>query len=88
MIATEFFFGQGLGNQLFCYVVSKSLSFDKKMDHVTFGNEFFGSPKWNSFGLYFINLQHNQNLTPKSDFITINENEKDYTFPILIMTKI
>ena len=78
MIATEFFFGQGLGNQLFCYVVSKSLSFDKKMDHVTFGNEFFGSPKWNSFGLYFMNLQHNHNhnLTPKSDFITINEKEK------------
>ena len=32
MIATQFYFGQGLGNQLFCYVVSKSLAFDKKMD--------------------------------------------------------
>jgi len=81
MIATEFFYGQGLGNQLFCYVVSKSLAFDKKMDHVTFGNEFFGSPKWNSSGLYFMSLKQNKNFTSKSDFTKIIEKEKRLYMP-------
>ncbi len=50
-------YGQGLGNQLFCYITTRTLSLDK---NTTFGihdpNNCIGDKIYNSKGLYFMDL--------------------------------
>ncbi|MDA9272966.1 hypothetical protein N9P83_01520 [Flavobacteriaceae bacterium] len=87
MIATQFYYGQGLGNQLFCYVASKSLALDKNLEHTTFGNEFFGSPKWNAFGLYFMNFKSEKSKCSLKNFTIIKEKEKRLYLPHSIHDK-
>lgn len=56
MIGTEFFHGQGFGNQLFCYVSSRCVALDRNCQFATAGQELFGAPRWNQKGAYFMEL--------------------------------
>ena len=56
MISTEFYYGQGLGNQLACYVTTRVIATDKGYDFGFSGIENFGDRRFNSSGLYFMNL--------------------------------
>jgi len=57
MISTEILYGQGLGNQLACYVTTRTLAADK---NVEFGihdpNCCLGDKRYNNQGLYFMDL--------------------------------
>lgn len=75
MIAVKFHKGQGLGNQLFCYVTTKSIAYDKKLDHCIFNIENIGAPRWNSKGLYFMDVPLNESNLNESNFVVLHEKE-------------
>lgn len=56
MITTEFYHGQGLGNQLFVYVTTRAIALDKAVDFGYTGLENFGDRRYNDKGLYFMDL--------------------------------
>ena len=56
MIATEFYYGQGLGNQLACYVTTRVIAADKGYDFGFTGLENLGDRRFNNHGLYFMDL--------------------------------
>lgn len=56
MITTEFYHGQGLGNQLFVYVTTRAIALDKGVDFGYTGLENFGDRRYNDKGLYFMDL--------------------------------
>jgi len=57
MIGTEFLYGQGLGNQLFCYVTSRTLALDKGCRFGTIGRQYFGDRRYSDDGgSFFENL--------------------------------
>ena len=56
MIATEFYYGQGLGNQLACYVTTRVIAADKGYDFGFTGLENLGDRRFNDHGLYFMDL--------------------------------
>jgi len=56
MISTEIYHGQGLGNQLAVYITVRSLAADKNTSFAIKGTEFLGDPRYNSKGLYFMDL--------------------------------
>lgn len=56
MVTTEFYHGQGLGNQLFVYVTTRAIALDKGIDFGYTGLENFGDRRYNDQGLYFMDL--------------------------------
>jgi len=56
VIGTEFFYGQGFGNQLFCYVTSRCIAIDNNCEYGTIGQSLFGAPRWNQNGAYFMDI--------------------------------
>jgi len=62
MIVNEIKYGQGLGNQLFCYVTTRSIAKDNGYDFGFLGIEWLGDKRFNSKGLYFMDLD--LGLTP------------------------
>lgn len=56
MIATELYFGQGIGNQLHVYVTTRVIAEDRKLDFGFLGLENFGDRRYNDRGLYFMDL--------------------------------
>lgn len=56
MILNEIKYGQGLGNQLFCYITTRCIAIDKGYDFGFIGIENFGDRRYNSNGVYFMNL--------------------------------
>ena len=56
MILTEMYNGQGLGNQLFCYVTTRCIAADKGVEFGLKGVEYLGDRRYNNKGLYFMNL--------------------------------
>jgi hypothetical protein len=56
MIITEFYYGQGLGNQLFVYVTTKSIALDRGYEFGYIGLENIGDRRYNNSGVYFMDL--------------------------------
>lgn len=56
MITTEFYHGQGLGNQLFVYITTRTIALDKGVEFGYIGLENFGDRRYNDKGLYFMDL--------------------------------
>lgn len=56
MLCTRFQFGQGLGNQLFVYVVTRAIALDRGYDYGYEGLENFGDRRYNNSGLYFMDM--------------------------------
>jgi hypothetical protein len=76
MIGVKFHNGQGLGNQLFCYVTTRSLAYDHGMNHHIFNTKNFGAPRWNSEGLYFMDIPLKESDINESEFTFYQEKEK------------
>jgi len=86
MIINEIKHGQGLGNQLFCYVTTRCIAKDKGYDFGFFGTENLGDPRFNSKGLYFMDLDLGKypikvenTYTEKSTRIKLNTCHHDMT---------
>ncbi|MCL2717304.1 MAG: glycosyl transferase [Lachnospiraceae bacterium] len=56
MIGTEFLKGQGLGNQLFCYVTARAVATDKGVPFGTAGQELLNHNIHNNQGMYFMDI--------------------------------
>jgi hypothetical protein len=56
MIATEFIYGQGFGNQLAVYVTTRAIALRKGYDFGFTGLENFGDRRYNDKGVYFMNV--------------------------------
>lgn len=56
MIATELLNGQGIGNQLFCYITTRSIAYDRKLDFGIKDSEWIGDKRYNQNGFYWFDL--------------------------------
>ena len=56
MIGTEFLKGQGLGNQLFCYVTARCIAIDNNVEFGTASQENFANNIHSNKGMYFMNV--------------------------------
>ncbi|MDR0221083.1 MAG: glycosyl transferase [Lachnospiraceae bacterium] len=66
MIGTEFLKGQGLGNQLFCYVTARALAADKGVSFGTAGQERFAYNIHNDKGMYFMDIDLGINISDEA----------------------
>lgn len=62
MLATEFMHGQGLGNQLFCYVTTRMLAHKLGYDFGISGLRNAGDSRVNKKGFYFMNLDYGKEV--------------------------
>lgn len=76
MIAVKFHKGQGLGNQLFTYVTTRSIAYDLGLNHTVFQAQNFGAPRWNKRGVYFLNISVEESHLSESQFDIYNEKEE------------
>jgi len=79
MISTEILYGQGLGNQLACYVSTRAIAADKGVDfgiHDPHGC--WGDKRYNTKGLYFMDLDLGKKVDPNK--IKYFYNEKEYRY--------
>lgn len=56
VLATKLLKGQGLGNQLFCYVTVRSLAYAKGCDFTILNREIFANNIHSSKGMYFMDI--------------------------------
>ena len=77
MIGTEFLKGQGLGNQLFCYVTARAIAADKGVKFGTAGQEFFANNMHDNSGMYFMDIDLGEviNDEDKKNFIRFDERD-------------
>ncbi|MCI5585200.1 MAG: glycosyl transferase [Lachnospiraceae bacterium] len=67
MIGTEILTGQGLGNQLFCYVTARCIAKELDRDFAILGGETLANNAHSSCGLYFMELDLGRKVA-KEDF--------------------
>ena len=72
MIGTELTKGQGLGNQLFCYISARCIALDNGYEFATLGMENMANNIHSDCGLYFMDLESGLNAE-RSDFENIVE---------------
>lgn len=58
MIGTELLAGQGLGNQLFCYVTTRCIALDNNLPFSIMGSETVANNMHSSCGMYFMELDY------------------------------
>ncbi|MCH5248427.1 MAG: glycosyl transferase [Lachnospiraceae bacterium] len=77
MVGTEFIMGQGLGNQLFCYVTARAVAEKNGYEFGTAGQEIFAVNIHNDKGMYFMDIDLGQAITPeeKKNFKIYQEEE-------------
>lgn len=77
MIGTEFIKGQGLGNQLLCYVTARAIAKKKNCEFGTASQELFAMNIHSDRGMYFLDVDLGVNITPdmKSSMNRIDEHE-------------
>lgn len=80
MIGTEFLNGQGLGNQLFCYVSSRCLALDNGCEFGTAGQKEFANNIHSKRGMYFMNVDLGKEID-KSSYNLIYESEERVSLP-------
>lgn len=78
MIGTEFIDGQGLGNQLFCYVTARAVALENGYDFGTAGQERFAVNIHSDRGMYFmdVDLGHAISAEDKKTFTVYHDAEK------------
>lgn len=79
VLATELLKGQGLGNQLFCYVSIRCLALEKGMDFSILNREIFANNIHSNKGMYFMDLDCGQELST-ADFTNIYHEKEDRIF--------
>lgn len=60
MISTEIKDGQGLGNQLFCYVTTRATALRNGVDFSITGTDWLGDKRFNSKGIFWMDLDFGQ----------------------------
>ncbi len=75
MIGTELLKGQGLGNQLFCYITTRCIAREQGYDFAILGEETVANNIHSSCGMYFMNLDYGKKAE-KDDFGQVY-NEKE-----------
>lgn len=63
MIGTEFIKGQGLGNQLFCYVTARAIAEENGYEFGTAGQEIFAVNIHSDRGMYFMDVDLGHTIT-------------------------
>jgi len=79
IIATELLKGQGLGNQLFCYITTRCIAKRNNCDYSILGSETFANNIHSQCGLYFMDLDYGV-PTKKEDFEKIYNEKEDRLF--------
>lgn len=77
MIGTEFLKGQGLGNQLFCYVTARAIAEENGYEFGTAGQEIFAVNMHSDRGMYFmdVDLGHVISQEEKKNFKTYYDDD-------------
>lgn len=76
VIATELLKGQGLGNQLFCYVTTRALAYDKGYDFSILNREILANNIHSNKGMYFMDIDCGLELS-KEDFSEVYHEKED-----------
>ena len=79
IIATELLKGQGLGNQLFCYVTVRSLAYAKGFDFSILNREIFANNIHSNKGMYFMDIDCGPDV-PKEIFKNVYHEREDRIF--------
>ena len=79
IIATELLKGQGLGNQLFCYVTVRSLAYAKGFDFSILNREIFANNIHSNKGMYFMDIDCGLDV-PKEIFKNVYHEREDRIF--------
>ena len=79
IIATELHKGQGLGNQLFCYVTTRAIAQRNGCDYSILGAETLANNIHSQCGLYFMDLETGV-PTVKEDFSNVYYEKEDRLF--------
>lgn len=79
IIATELLKGQGLGNQLFCYVTTRSLAYAKGYDFSILNREIFANNIHSNKGMYFMDIDCGIDLD-KNSFSNIYHEKENRIF--------
>lgn len=75
MIGTEFLKGQGLGNQLFCYVTARCIARELGVEFGTAGQEQLAVNIHSKKGMYFMDMDLGINITDPSRYHAYQEKE-------------
>lgn len=76
IIATELLKGQGLGNQLFCYITTRCIAMRNDCDYSILGSETMANNIHSQCGLYFMDLDYGI-PTKKEDFDNVYYEKED-----------
>lgn len=76
IIATELLKGQGLGNQLFCYITTRCIAMRNHCDYSILGSETLANNIHSQCGLYFMDLEFGV-PTKKEDYARIYQEKED-----------
>lgn len=76
IIATELLKGQGLGNQLFCYVATRCIAMRNGCDYSILGSETLANNIHSDCGLYFMDLEFGV-PSKKEDFTKVYHEKED-----------
>ncbi len=79
MIGTELLKGQGLGNQLFCYITARCIALDNGYEFAALGSETMANNIHSDCGLYFVDLDYGKDAK-KEDFQTEYWEKEDRLF--------
>ncbi len=79
MIGTELMYGQGLGNQLFCYISTRCLALEHGYDYSILGSETVCHNLHNDCGLYFMDLDYGKPAV-REDFAREYHEKEDRVF--------
>ena len=82
MIGTEFIKGQGLGNQLLCYISARCIALERGCDFGCVNPQQVGNVLHEQRGMYFMQLDMGTEITPeeKADYTLLQEaDERIYT---------
>lgn len=79
VIATELLKGQGLGNQLFCYIATRCLALEKGCDFSILNREILANNIHSNKGMYFMDLDCGLDLK-KEDFKNVYHEKEDRIF--------
>lgn len=79
IIATELLKGQGLGNQLFCYVTVRSLAYAKGYDFAILNRGIFANNIHSNKGMYFMDIDCGLDV-PKEAFENVYHEREDRIF--------
>ena len=79
MIGTEFLKGQGLGNQLFCYITARCIAKERGCAFGTAGQEQLAVNIHSKKGMYFMDLDLGERIClPSSPHGRLLENAKPF----------